>query len=269
MKILLNRNALPIMFVLTTVLISSCSDNDAVPNPSRGLTRVADGWVVGSATRAEVWVADPLFTGYNELTILLYDSLTDRVVTDAQITLKPLMEMMDKSHSCPVENPSLTSHNAYVGAVMFTMPSSEAGTWTLAVDVQRSNGKTGTVRWPVIVEKRSPSPLIVFKTETEEKFLLAAHFPNRPKIGVNPFEIIAFRSDVHSFEPVETLHFTMHTEMPSMDHGSPNNVDPAHDRDGHYAGQANFTMSGDWRIHLEITQSGAPLENKYFDVVVK
>lgn len=110
---------------------------------------------------------------------------------------------------------------------------------------------------------------MVFKTATEEKFFLSAHFSDPPKIGTNPFEIVAFRSDGHAFVPVETLHFTMRTEMPSMDHGSPNNVDPTHDRDGHYTGQANFTMSGDWRIHLEITQNGIALDNQYFDVLVK
>ena len=57
--------------------------------------------------------------------------------------------------------------------------------------------------------------------------------------------------------------------MPSMDHGSPNNEDPIHVGKGHYKGKANFTMTGEWRLQLELTTESSVLENKYFDIVVE
>jgi hypothetical protein len=55
--------------------------------------------------------------------------------------------------------------------------------------------------------------------------------------------------------------------MPSMGHGSPNNVNPVHTSNGHYLGKVNFTMSGFWRVHLTIKKNGVLLSNdQYFDI---
>jgi hypothetical protein len=57
-------------------------------------------------------------------------------------------------------------------------------------------------------------------------------------------------------------------EMPSMGHGSPNNVNPVHTGNGHYKGTVNFTMTGDWRIHLKLTRNGRLISDKaYFDIL--
>ena len=269
MRSILNGITVSVLFILTTFSLLSCSEEETRPDPTRGLIRVADVWAAGAATRAEIWAAEPIFTGYNKITFLLYDSLTGQALTDAQVSVMPLMQMADKSHSCPVENPVYEPNAAYKGAIIFTMPSGDAGTWTLHLKVQRkSDGKTGEASIPVTVEMRSPSPLIIFKTVAEEKFVLAAHFAERARIGTNPLELIVFRAEGHSFVPAEGLNFTIRTEMPSMDHGSPNNISPIHERGGHYKGQVNFTMSGDWRIHLQILTNGASLGEKYFDVLV-
>ncbi len=40
--------------------------------------------------------------------------------------------------------------------------------------------------------------------------------------------------------------------MPSMEHGSPNNLNPTDFGNGHYKGKVNFTMTGMWRINIDI-----------------
>ena len=57
--------------------------------------------------------------------------------------------------------------------------------------------------------------------------------------------------------------------MPSMDHGSPNSEGPVHVAKGHYKGKANFTMTGEWRLHLELATQSTVLDEKYFDIVVE
>ncbi|MDZ7648356.1 MAG: FixH family protein [Cytophagales bacterium] len=52
--------------------------------------------------------------------------------------------------------------------------------------------------------------------------------------------------------------------MPSMGHGSPNNVNPTHSSKGSYKGKVNFTMTGDWRLNLNISQGEAVLKDLLF-----
>lgn len=260
--------ALPIAYIIATLTIFSCSENDVQPHPTNGAIRIAETWAIGSATRVELWATEALFSGYNQITFLLYDSVTGQRVTDADLQLHPRMQMTDKAHSCPFENPKRKTTNTYEGAVLFTMPSGETGSWTLEVDVSRSTN-VGKAILPVNVLPKSPSPIAMFNTPSGERVVLATLFFKQPVIGSNPFEIVAFRAHGHDWEPHKELQFTMHTEMPSMDHGSPNNVNPVHDHDGHYQGKVNFTMSGDWRIHLEIESKEESFGTRSFDVSVK
>jgi hypothetical protein len=50
-------------------------------------------------------------------------------------------------------------------------------------------------------------------------------------------------------------------EMPSMGHGSPNNVNPTHVGNGHYKGKVNFTMTGEWKVNVVVKKDGTPVSN--------
>jgi hypothetical protein len=54
--------------------------------------------------------------------------------------------------------------------------------------------------------------------------------------------------------------------MPSMGHGSPNNINPLHIKNGHYKGKVNFTMTGDWRINLVLNKDGKT-SSTFFDLL--
>jgi hypothetical protein len=49
--------------------------------------------------------------------------------------------------------------------------------------------------------------------------------------------------------------------MPSMGHGSPNNVNPTSTGKGHYKGKVNFTMTGEWKINVAIKKGGSTVSN--------
>ena len=57
--------------------------------------------------------------------------------------------------------------------------------------------------------------------------------------------------------------------MPSMGHGSPNNVNPVFTSMGHYVGKVNFTMTGLWNVKLTLKKNGVTIDNKQsFDITL-
>jgi hypothetical protein len=68
--------------------------------------------------------------------------------------------------------------------------------------------------------------------------------PSAPKIGINHFELAVYKKATMMSYPADSSMTILFTpEMPTMNHGSPNNVNPTHTRIGHYNGKANFTMT--------------------------
>jgi hypothetical protein len=272
MKFAFNKTILSLLFIFFVVAsFFSCSDHDIEPVPTAGLTKLSEGYALGAAAKVEVWAAEELFTGYNQLYFALYDSLTGQPITDSHIHINPIMNMQTMSHSCPVEEPeSETVNKLFPAAILFTMPSSDMGSWKLETKIHNHvNGLFGKASFDINVKSASPSPVISFQASTGERFYMSYRFPEKQKVGINDFEVIAFTSADGKFVPAENLNMKLIPEMPSMDHGSPNNEDPIHVGKGHYKGKANFTMTGEWRLQLELTAESSLLENKYFDIVVE
>ena len=69
-----------------------------------------------------------------------------------------------------------------------------------------------------------------------------------------------------TFPAEDNFSITMTPEMPSMGHGSPNNVNPVLTKNGHYKGKVNFTMTGDWRINLVLNKEGKSTTT-FFDLL--
>ena len=88
------------------------------------------------------------------------------------------------------------------------------------------------------------------------------------KVGINDFEIAIYKkASMMSWPADSSLSVTLTPEMPTMGHGSPNNVDPVHTGRGHYKGKVNFTMTGLWRLNLDFMSGGSVADTtQYFDV---
>ena len=177
--------------------------------------------------------------------------------------------MTSMKHSCPVENPSTIAENGlFPASIMFTMPSGDMGSWALQVEVN-SQAVAGKVEIEVDVQATNPSKVLSFLSPDGERFYLSYNFPGKLRTGVNNFEVIAFKGVEGEFSPADNLTMHMTPEMPSMDHGSPNNIDPTHADNGHYKGKVNFTMTGEWRINLDLSTPTSVIGTKYFDVNVE
>ena len=271
MKPIFIKNILSILFPFFLVpFFFSCSENDIEAIPTSGLTKISEGYAPGAATKLEVWAPESLFTGYNQLYLALYDSSTNSVTTESNIDIRPIMQMAAMAHSCPVENPeSEATEKLFPAAVLFTMPSGHMGSWKLEVRISDDlKGLSGKAVLDIDVKETTPSQVISFQASSGEKYYLSYRFPEKQKVGINDFEVIAYTTADGEFIPAENLSIILMPEMPSMNHGSPNNENPVHNANGHYKGKANFTMTGEWRLHLWLSDGTTVLGNKYFDILV-
>lgn len=258
--------------LLSAISILSCTKNDPLPDPTAGLTQLATGYVPGAATRIELYSdKSEIQTGYNNMFVIMYDSVTNQYVDEGHIHLKPMMDMGTMKHSAPFENPvSETAVNhLFPCGVVFIMPST-GGQWTLTLQVHNHRtDKSGQITLPISVSAPAKPNMISFKNIDDGLSYFAALVqPSKPKIGINDFEFVIFKKEtMMNFPADSSYNIAIEPEMPTMGHGSPNNVNPTHLKEGHYKGKVNFTMTGFWRIHVNFQRTGKVIDStKYFDL---
>lgn len=273
MKTLIFMASLLLMFA---IFISGCSDNAVVTNNNgnpvtTGLIKVDSGYATGSRAIVVLYSNDTLKTGYNKLYVVLYDSATGTLISDSHVMLMPEMNMGMMVHSAPYENP--VSETAVDGkfpcAVVFIMPSDNMMPWKLDVTVHNHSAPgepEGTASFNLAVAD-NPTKFKSLLTSDSTRLYLSYIQPENPVVGINDFEfLLNKRADMMSFPPDSLYTCTIYPWMPSMGHGSPNNVDPVHVGSGHYNGDVNFTMTGDWQIKIYLHKSGQT-DSTYFDLI--
>ena len=125
-----------------------------------------------------------------------------------------------------------------------------------------------TLTIPKVISLEEPRKINVISNIDESKYFISVIEPIEPEVGINTFELaIHYRESMMSFPAAEDLTVEIEPEMPSMDHGSPNNENPVHVSNGHYVGKVNFTMTGWWRVHLVIKKGvGIVKDDAYIDI---
>ncbi len=258
--------------IITISIFSSCDEEAVTPvNPLAGLTKLSEGYALGASAKVQVWGVKAFFVGYNKLTVVVLDSInpTD-TIKDAHIQFMPVMTMpqttgMPMVHACPVENPAETAVNGvFPGVVAFVMPSM-GGSWKLSTMIHNhKNDKEGTASFDIVVASASPAVMSVFTATTADasKLVLSLVEPASPKVGMNDIEFTLHRkANMMSWPADSTYTIEITPEMPSMGHGSPNNVNPTHTGNGHYKGKVNFTMTGEWKVNVLVKKDGTPVSN--------
>ncbi len=143
--------------------------------------------------------------------------------------------------------------------------------WTLDVDIKTSDkDETAVLEIPVVRNLEEKRKIDVISPLDDTKYFVSLVEPMKPVVGINECEFtIHYKESMMSFPPAEDLTVEIEPEMPSMDHGSPNNVHPVHTADGHYAGKINFTMTGWWRVHLTIKKGDDVItDDAYMDITL-
>lgn len=264
------------LFSAILILFSACSkSDDNQPNDFlSSLEKVAESTDESQTLKVEVYSEEKLHVGYNKLYFRIIDQTSKKVIQKAKLSIQPMMEMQMEnstmSHSSPVENP--TTNQAVDGlfnaAAVFTMASDDHGTWALNLEIQlEGETETHQIAAPITVTATAFDRIKTVQLKDGSSYMISYVLPSKPKVGVNDFEVAIYkRVSGMSFPAANDFTIKMTPTMPSMNHGSPNNINPIFTTNGHYKGKVNFTMTGDWRIDLELTKAGETVQT-FFDLL--
>jgi len=234
--------------------------------------------------RAELLSKDSIHEGYDSLAVVLRDSATGTILTNASAQWFPLMDMGMMKHSSPVDNYGETtgSDSLFRNGILFVMASDTSlvnGGWTLRLrihDYRYTSTDTfnDSIDFNPWVKSESSPSTIWWKAPDSLWRVAALISPKKPASGTNDLELFIGRKATALSWPVDsTWTVSFIPTMPSMGHSSPNNIDPIQTGNGHYKGKVNFTMSGDWRLTFTFAQTGGSFTaadtNQYIDVNVK
>jgi len=247
--------------LLGALVLISCKKEDTTPETPE--TTQSLHYVIATATTSAnetvtLYSEEATFlTGYNNVYVTVTDA-NGAAVTDAIINYAPLMTMTSMTHSAPVEQPTLVD-NKYKGAVVFTM-SSLAGQWSLTVDV---NGNP--VNFNLTVNESTTKMVGSYVGTDGTTYFISLVRPVDWTVGLNDVEVlINSKASMMSFPADNDFTIVMDPEMISMGHGSPNNISPTLVGNGHYKGVVNYTMTGDWRLHFNLSKNGTEIHSDAF-----
>lgn len=255
-----------LLAVWVSALFTQCKESEKVPTPSK-----TDKLLIATAAsdngtfKVELYANDSLIAGYNAIFLRITDEASGEILTAAEISLKPVMRMMGMTHSAPFENPAnlAVEEDLFEGAVVFIMPSNPDEGWSLEADIE-AQGKVDHVNLtiPKVIEPEDARLVRVLSTEENTTFFISLLEPASPMVGINNLEFtVHYRENMMSFPPAKNVSVSFVPEMPSMNHGSPNNQEPEHDINGHYLGKVNFTMTGWWRLNVTLEKDGEIIDN--------
>lgn len=241
------------------ILFSSCKKENKSPDES-----VITKTKLGEATTAQnlkatLWSDDTLSTGFRKLYISLTD-VSGKLVSNANLSISTSMKMPTMTHSSPSEQPVYNPiTKLYEFAAVFTMASG-TDSWTLKTSI---NGEEKL--FPIRVGAAKTKLVGSYVGSDGSKYVVSLVPLKKWEVGLNDVEILVNKmTDMMNFPPENNLTIEMTPEMPSMGHGSPNNVHPTFVSKGHYKGKVNYTMTGDWRLHFKISKEGTELINDAF-----
>lgn len=256
--------------LLVALSFAACSSDTPTTPQISSSPYLKIGEATTAGTTVELFAADSLISGYNKLYIKLTTVATNAIVRDAHLELTPIMDMGSMIHSCPVEQ----SENAQITgdyfecASVFTMPSVSGGQWKIKIDLHNHvTDKEGSVEIPVQV-KEAHCCKVLNGSDGNSYVVTISNFKSF-KVGMNDIDITVHRRDNSmSYPVVDNLTLQMTPDMPSMGHGSPNNVHPSYTANGHYKGKVNFTMTGEWRITVQLNANNTLLGKPEFMVTL-
>lgn len=277
----------PIFKILTLVaiiaFIFSCKKNNTTPdeetgptvNPTTNLIQIGETYIIGAKAKAVIFSTKPFETGYNEIYVALYDSVDGSRLSNGHFDIIPMMDMGTMQHSCPVENTedTTTTNGYFKSAVVFIMPGNVTQ-WSLNFNFHNhKNNLEGTGILGVNVNSSSPNKLVstVIPLDSNSSVFISLVGLSNPQVGINNFEITLHKkANMMSFPAINNYSVEIVPEMPSMGHGSPNNVNPILVSNGHYVGKVNFTMTGLWKIKLKLYKNGTLISSdQYFETTLQ
>ena len=234
---------------MSFLFVSGCDDdNTNVPDntPSDELNySTLITWIEKDGYRINIWALEQLYVGYNQFRLEVIDLATDKAVTPDFWQYLPTMQMDNNlTHSGPRTGPDGDKFD-----IAFIMPSTSTRKWNLSLTVEVGGQQIKQDFKLDVLQSNYCKIVGTLDGGPEDNYAVALKKSNW-KVGLNDIEFILYdQKSLMQFHPVSAASIEMEPDMPSMGHGSNNNVAPvASGTPGLFKGQANFTMSGRWRL---------------------
>lgn len=242
-------------FVVITGLLLACSKKDNIV-PTNDL----DGLQLAATLTNEnhslllYTVNGKFLTGFNPVYFQIKNK-DGSLATNATVTWMPMMQMASMSHSCP--NSLITSKEGsqvtYGGYIVFQMASNDSEFWKLRINYT-INGVAYSVEEKIKVDASTKRTVESFQATDGKRYVMALVQPSTPRVAVNDMKAVLYRMEsMMSFVNVDGYKIKLDPRMPGMgNHTSPNNVDLTQATDGMYQGKLSLTMTGYWKINLQL-----------------
>ncbi len=272
------KTILAITFATILLATKACKkDESIIPTPTDEISSnyklIGETYIYGAAAKAKVYAEKELFVGYNKIFVAMYDSVTNTRLTNGHFDANSIMVDMEMlAHAAPIEleEDTMPADKFWKAAIVFIMPST-AGKWTLNMAFHNHKiDMEGDGELEVSIINPTTSVMKSFTANDSTNLFVSLIQPNLPKIGLNNFEISIHKKDsLMGFTAVDDYNVEIVPIMPSMGHGSPNNVNPVFTELGHYTGLVNFTMTGLWNVKIIIKKNGVIIsDNQSFDITL-
>ncbi len=271
LKLLLNL----ILISSTLGAFSSCKKKSSTPEDiietpvtnESTLIKIGETYLLGAKAKAVIYANKAFETGYNEVYVSLLDSLDGSKLNNCHFSLSPSSNDGSGNQNLPCENSndSLAVNGYFASAAIFTKAGAASQCFLNFSIHNHKNNLYGSGSLGVAVLAQTPIKVTSLSTTDNSTFVIALISPATPKVGINDFEIVLQKKSPGSnFAAVEDYKIEIDPVMPSMGHGSPNNVNPTHRGKGHYSGKVNFTMTGLWRVNLKLTHNDSLITSAPF-----
>lgn len=268
MKYTINKLYIVNFLAFAMLTIAGCSDSNSVDNETPEPDLYNLGEFTDNGITVTAYANAHLQVGYNEIFLDVQQN-GDRM-QNTQFRFVPMMHMEAHSHASPFEIPGSTrdnTHNLHAGWVIFTMPSGMMGSWELQITAEIPSNPGIEVTGIIPIDVEASNRVKTFMTENQSRYVLTWIEPTTPQVGLNNLIIsLHKRESMMSFPPVLNAVFDFEPWMPSMDHGSSNNVHPIHNGNGFYTGKVNFNMTGDWELRFQIEIEGHDAGSHIFEL---
>ena len=251
------KKTLSLLSSIAALSLAACGGSTATPTS----TKVSLGTAVAGTYTVELLADVALGTGANAIFAKVTTTATGVPVTNAGLTLRPMMDMGTMQHSCPVTGPFVydATDALYRTGVVFQMP----GTWSAAVTLTPSGGSPVAASFPAltVTDTGYGKSFAVGTGMAATSYVLSMNFASAPVVGLNPIAVRLYSSNDTgmTFTPVDDASIAIDPWMPSMGHGSAGNVNPTLVASGLYEGKVSFSMTGAWETRVTVSRAGATL----------
>lgn len=248
-----------IVFALLSLVIVGCT-SDKVSTPVidelANLNKFKE--IANNTHTVELYSKSAVEQGYNKIVFRIKDNATGQYIKNATANWVPLYKGL-MTQSCPKSDINKTNAEStiYSGYLVFQMAENDIEKWELKINYT-INQVVYTVTTPIDVPASSKRRVTTFTGSDNVTYVVAYADPSQPAIGVNDLIVGIFKmQDPLNYIVVDGFNLKIEPRMPSMgNHGSPNNIGATQPNSGAlYAGKMVLTMTGYWKINLQLLDS--------------